>query len=324
MMSYWQGKVKIGDREYPRFMGAPLDGVTDSPYRRLMREFSKDELLYTEMRHVASIAHNKGVMRALDFEASERSLSFQIAANKIDHIPEACEKILSKGVDIVDLNLGCPARNVVGSGGGSFLMGHPEQLRSIVTCLRKNLPIPFTVKIRAGYKEKNGLEIAQMLQDCGVDALAVHPRLQTQKSEGLPDYALTAQIKKALSIPVMLSGDVVDFATAKMSYEKTGVDGYLIGRGILGQPWKLKELDAHARGQEFTVSMADRLQCAIKHLELMVDYYGQHGLYAFRKHVPHYLKGFLAASSVRKNVITSESVDEVKTQLAELARMSSA
>ena len=277
------------------------------------------------MRHVASIAHNKGVMRALDFKISEeRSLSFQVAANKIDYIPAACEKILAKGVDIVDLNLGCPARNVVGSGGGSFLMGHPEQLRRIVTCLRKNLPISFTAKIRAGYKEKNGLEIAKMLQDCGIDALAVHPRLQTQKSEGLPDYALTAQIKKALSIPVMLSGDVVDFATAKMSYEKTGVDGYLIGRGILGQPWKLKELDAHARGQKFTVSIVDRLQCAIRHLELMVDYYGQQGLYAFRKHVPHYLKGFLAASAVRQNVITSESVDEVKTQLAELARMNSA
>jgi len=316
-MAYWQQPIIIGNKSFPRFMAAPLDGITDSPFRRLVREFSKEELLYTEMRHVASLVNAKNG-RAFDFDPSERSLNFQVAANKIEFIKPACDKILEAGVDLVDLNIGCPARNVVCSGGGSSLMADLPRLKEIVTTMRTALAnIPFTVKIRAGFKEKNAVEVARLLEGCGVDALAIHPRLQAQLFTGQPDYALAAEVKKTLSIPVLLSGNIVNWKTAQMAYEQTGVDGFLIGRGIWGRPWKLAELKAHAAGQEYHVDLPMVLQCAIKHFDYMMAYYGEHGMYCFRKHLPFYLRGFPESGVLRKRLMVTQSSQEVKEGLLE-------
>jgi len=314
-MNYWNEKITIGNLSFPRFIGGPLDGITDSPFRKLVREFSRDELLYTEMRHVGCIANQTGGAKALKFEQLERPINFQVAANAIKFIEPACEKILAAGVDIVDLNIGCPAKNVVSSGGGSALMADIPRLKEVVTLLRKSLPIPFTVKIRAGYKTCNALEVAKLLQDCGVDAIAIHPRLQTQKFEGRPDYALAAQVKQAVQIPVILSGNVVNWATAKIAYEQTGADGYLIGRGIWAKPWKLHELNEHANGNPYTADSTIMLRSALKQLEYMLEYYGAQGLYNFRKHLPFYIKGLPEAAAIREKLVIAQSVDEVKKGL---------
>ena len=315
-MSYWQSKFRIGKQDYPRFIAGPLDGITDSPFRKLVREFSRDNLQYTEMRHVACVAHDKGGAKALIFDQIERPLNYQVAANEVTYIAKACEKILSAGVDAVDLNVGCPAKNVVRSGGGSSLMADPAKLKLILLELRRCLPnISFTVKIRAGYKEKNALDIAKLIQDCGADAIAIHPRLQTQLFAGRPDYAIAAQVKQALSIPVIFSGDVVNFKMAKMTYEATGVDAFLIGRGIWGKPWKLLELETHAQGEKFDVDLELIMRYAIKHLDLMLDYYGESGLYNFRKHLPFYLKGFTEALSLRRKLVVENSANAVKNNL---------
>ncbi len=314
-MNYWNNKLIIGPYLFPRFIGGPLDGITDSPFRRLVREFSKEELLYTEMRHVASLIHAKN-SKALDVNPIEHPLNFQIGLNKTDFIKPACEKILAAGFNLVDLNIGCPARNVVCSGGGSALMADLPRLKLIVATLRQALgSIPLTVKMRAGFKEKNAIEVAQLLQDCGINALAIHPRLQTQMFAGQPDYVLVAQIKKVVNIPVLLSGNVVNWKTAKLAYEQTGADGFLIGRGIWGRPWKLAELAAHSQGKEYTVDLPMVLGCAIKHFEYMLDYYGNSGLYCFRKHLPFYVRGFPEAATLRSQLVTSQSVDEVKEGL---------
>lgn len=314
-MSYWQEKIKIKNVTFPRFIGGPLDGITDSPFRKLVRKYSTDALLYTEMRHVGCIANEKGATKTLNFDQSERLLNYQVAANKTEFIPRACEKIIAAGVDMVDLNIGCPARNVTSSGSGSALMADPCRLQEILECFRKHLPIPFTVKIRAGYKVKNAVDIAKLIQDCGADALAIHPRLQTQMFNGLPDYEIAAQVKNSLSIPVFFSGGVVNWATAKQTYERTGVDGYLIGRGIWSRPWKLKELEEHAQGREFKITDQEILECALLHLQYMLDYYGGHGLYNFRKHLPFYIKGKTAASELRGILVRSQSAEEVQQGL---------
>jgi tRNA-dihydrouridine synthase B len=317
-MQFWQETFKIGSLEVPRFIGGPLDGITDSPFRKLVRDFSKPELLYTEMRHVASIVHDKTGERTLKFAQWERPLNYQISANKLECIEAACEKILACGVDAIDLNIGCPAKNVIGSGSGSALMADLPRLKAIVQLLRRSIPIPFTVKIRAGFKECNAVEVAKLLQDCGVDALAIHPRLQTQKFEGRPDYALAAQVKKAVSIPVIISGGVVNFKTAQLVYEQTGVDGFLIGRGIWAKPWKLYELNEHAAGRPYNADLHTISLYAIKHLDQLLDYYGVRGLYMFRKHLPFYLKGLPEAARLRKQLVVSQSVDEVKQELTRL------
>lgn len=311
-MNYWHEKIKIGSLEFPRFIGGPLDGITDSPFRRLVRDFSGDELLYSEMRHTGCVANEKGGVKALEFAQMERPLNFQFAANKVDFIERAVEKVLQRGVDMIDLNVGCPASNVIGSGSGSALMADVPRLELILKEFRRLVPIPFTVKIRAGFKCQNAIEVAKLIQDCGADALAIHPRLQSQKFEGRPDYALVAQVKKTVSIPVIVSGGIVNWATAKMVYEQTGVDGFLIGRGIWGKPWKLKELREHSLGNPYQVSSLHILEYALKHLDFMLAYYGPHGLFVFRKHVPFYIRGLTDASVLRQKLVTSTSIDEVR------------
>ncbi|MFC1841986.1 tRNA dihydrouridine synthase, partial [Candidatus Dependentiae bacterium] len=291
-MSYWKEKLKIKNLSLPRFLGGPLDGVTDSPFRKLVRNFSKEELLYTEMRHVACVANEKGGQKATQFEEFERPLNFQFAANKIEFIEKACDKVLQKGVDCVDLNIGCPARHLITSGSGSALMGDIPRLKKILLTFRETLKdMPFTVKMRAGFKKENSIEVAKLAQDCGADAIAIHPRLQTQKFAGIPDYSLAAKVKKELTIPVIISGGIVDFKTAKMVYEQTGVDGFLIGRGIWSKPWKLKELKEHSLGNDYSVDKHTILQMALAHLDNIVDFYGEDGVYCFRKHLPFYIKG---------------------------------
>lgn len=315
--NYWQGSIHIAGKAYPRFIGGPLDGITDAPFRRLVREFSADELLYTEMRHVACVANDKGGIKSLNFEQLERPLNYQVAANHERFIAQALERIVAKGVDMVDLNIGCPARNVIGSGSGSALMADLPRLKQILVAMRTNLKVPFTLKIRAGFKTVNAVEVAQLAQDCGVDALAIHPRLQTQHFEGRPDYALVAEVKKAIQIPVIVSGGIVNFKTAQMVYEQTGVDGYLIGRGIWAKPWKLHEMREHAAGREFVVDRALIYRCALRHFELMLDYYGLHAVYVFRKHLPFYVRGLPDAAELRKFLVTVTDPELIKEGLTQ-------
>ncbi len=314
-MSYWQEKIKIGNLEVPRFIGGPLDGITDSPFRKLVRGYSKEELLYGEMRHVACVANDRGRVKALAFEQLERPFTFQVSASKTEFIKQACEKIVASGVDCLDLNIGCPARNVVKSGAGSSLMSDLPRLKTILETFRSSLEIPFTVKIRAGYKHQNAVDVAKLIQDCGADALAIHPRLQTQMFTGSPDYNLAGLVKKAVSIPVLLSGGIVNWTTAQLAYEQSGVDGYLIGRGLWSKPWKLHELKENAAGRIFKPTDEEILGCSLAHLDSMLDYYGSHGLFAFRKHLPFYIKGGSDASAVRAILVRSVSVDEVKEGL---------
>lgn len=316
-MNFWQEEIKIGNLSFPRFMSGPLDGITDAPFRQLVRLFSKKELLYTEMRHIRSILTPKGGALALNFKQLERPLNFQVSANTDEVVQAACEKIVAAGVDIVDLNVGCPAKNVVSSCCGSALMANPKKLEKILKAFRKSLDIPFTIKIRAGFKEKNALDIAKLAQDCGVDALAIHPRLQTEKFMGLPDYEIAAEVKKSLQIPVLFSGNVVNFKTAQMTYDKTGVDGFLIGRGMWAKPWKLEEIMQHAQGNEYKVDSKVLLNTALMHLQLMIEHYGMHGLFCFRKHLPFYVKGHPAAKAMRERLIRATDVKEVKEGLLE-------
>lgn len=318
-MDYFKTHLKIKNFSFPRFIGGPLDGITDSPFRKLVRDFSTEELLYTEMRHVRSIVTPKGGALALDFAQFERPLNFQVSANSVEFIQEACEKILQVGVDAIDLNVGCPASNVVSSCSGSALMANPAMLEKILKEFRRCIPdhVLFTIKIRSGFKEVNAVDIAKLAQDCGVDALAIHPRLKTQMFTGQPDFKVAAAVKQALQIPVIFSGNVVNFKTAKMTYELTGVDAFLIGRGIWARPWKLEEMKQHSLGNEYVVDSQMILKSALRHLSLMIEQYGMHGLFRFRKHLPFYIKGHPSASALRQRLVLSQSENDIKEGLQE-------
>ena len=311
-MGFWNDSINIGTVQIPRFIGGPMDGFTDSPFRSIVRLFSPHELLYSELTHTASVAHAADKTNSLRFEQIERPLNFQFAANGVDAIDLACAYVVLTGVDMVDLNIGCPARNVVGSGSGSALMADIPRLKKIIRRLRKNLPIPFTVKMRAGFKEHNALDVARLAQDEGVDALIIHPRLQGQKFSGMPDYTLVSQIKKQVSVPVIISGGVVDIDSAVSIHEQTGVDGFMVSRALCGAPWKLKELQLMAEGRLFSISSSEMCDIVLNHFEAMLDYYGPDGLYMFRKHLACYIKDGPDASEFRHRLIRENSVEVVK------------
>jgi nifR3 family TIM-barrel protein len=318
-MNYWQTDVRIGNRSFGRFIGGPLDGVTDVPFRQIVRTFSPEALLYTEIRHVQCVAHEVGGVKALAFDDCERPLNFQVTANSLDGIDVAIEKILARGVDCIDLNIGCPAKNIIGSGSGSALMADVPLLEQILKRLRSLVTVPLTVKMRAGFKEENAVDVALLCQDCGVDVVALHPRLRTQRFTGEPDYDLVAEVKRVVSIPVLVSGGINDWEIAKRVYEQTGCDGFLIGRGMIGRPWILAQLRAQSLGQTYAEpTIAERMALANRHLDAMLSWQGPQGLYAFRKHLAAYMSGFEQAGIVRAALMEEESVAEVKRVLAEI------
>lgn len=322
-MGFWNDSINIGTVQIPRFIGGPMDGFTDSPFRSIVRSFSPHELLYSEITHTSTLAHGIDNTDVLRFEQTERPLNFQFTANSVDTIDVACAYVLLAGVDMVDLNIGCPARNVVGSGSGCALMADIPRLKKIMRRLRKNLPIPFTVKMRAGFKEHNALDVACLAQDEGADALIIHPRLQGQKFSGKPDYSLVAEIRKQISVPVIISGGVVDISSAASIHEQTGVDGFMVSRALCGAPWKLKELQLMAEGRPFSISSSEMCDIVLNHFDAMLDYYGPDGLYMFRKHLACYIKDGPDASEFRHRLIRENSVEAVKEGVKKFFRIRS-
>jgi len=318
--SFWSETIRFGSLEVPRFMVAPLDGVTDSPLRQLIRRFSKTELMFTEMRHVAGVANSTKDPALFAYKPEEQPLAYQVSANKTEWIEAAVEKIIAHNFCMLNLNVGCPARQVIKSGSGSALMSTPEHLATLIQTFQKHLDgrIPFTIKIRAGFKEPNGLYIAQMAQDLGVTGLIIHPRLQTGGFTAPLDYDMVANIKESLDIPVVFSGNINSFKRAQKVYERTGVDGFMIGRALWGAPWKMFEMTEEAEGRTFSVSVQEMVALALEHLQFNIELYGARGVHHFKKQIPQYIRGVAGAAKLRSQLVRSQSADEMKAQLMPL------
>ncbi len=317
--NFWLTKINIGGQKYSRFMAAPLDGIIDSPMRQLMRIFSPTELFFTEMRHVGCVAYEK-IERSVSYVPQEQPLAFQISTSSTRFLEPAVEKVLANNFKFIDLNSGCPAKCVIKSGSGSALMANLPMLKEILTSLKKiiNNRCPLTIKIRAGFKEKNGLDVALLAQDCGVDMLTIHPRTQPGGFSALLDFDLVRQIKEKTSIPIVFSGNLNSFKRIQEAYEKTGVDGFMIGRALWGAPWKMHEILCQQENKEFLLTQREKIEYAIKHLELNVKFYGSHGVHALKKQLSQYLKGFENAREWRNLLLRSQNEIEMQGHLQEL------
>jgi len=306
----------------PRLMTAPMDGITDYPMRRMIRKFSKDILLFSEMVHVATFLHGR-FFRDFSVDVSENPIIFQflINENSVDFIGPAVDKILAAGVRALNLNCGCPARTVVNSGGGSFLMSDSSLFHKIFSSLLSSVDgrVPVTVKIRAGFRKKNAVEIARLAEQEGASGLIVHPRLATEQFSGPLDFSLVRKIKETVSIPVVFSGDILDREGVKKVFDKTGVDGVMIGRALWGAPWKIREIldDDYKFYDHF--SKAGLIKLMIEHLKMNVEYYGAHGFQAFKKHIPRYLHSFEQASHFRELLLRTKNLEEMLLRLNEIS-----
>jgi tRNA-dihydrouridine synthase B len=237
----------------PNLVLAPMSGITDSSYRSLVKEQNPGAvgLVVTELVSVEALTRqNLRTRDMLRFREAERPLSIQLFGADPTRMADAARMAQDLGADIIDVNCGCPAPKVTKKGGGAELMRRTAVLQDILRGLRRALTIPFTVKIRAGWDDesRNAVEVARMAEGEGVQAIAVHGRTRTQLYTGEPDWDLVAQVKQAVRVPVMGSGDITTAAGALARLAQSGVDGLMIGRATLAHPWIFREIDAVQRG----------------------------------------------------------------------------
>lgn len=306
-------KISFGSLSVPRIMAAPMDGVTDSPCRQMIRLFSTEELLFGEMRHISMVAFEPSGA-SLKYDPIEQPLAFQFSGNKTDFLERSVEKVINAGFVMINLNAGCPAPVVIKSGSGSALMANKPMLEQLIKqCIAAiNKRVPFTLKMRAGFKEKNAFEIALMAEQLGVEGLIIHPRTQPGKFSAELDFELVKKIKDAVKIPVVFSGNLIDAASVKKTYENTGVDGFMIGRALWGAPWKIREISDHLLDKPFALSHQEMLTYGLKHFELNVAHYGKHGFTMFKKHIIHYITSIPDACEWRTKFLRSTTEDEMR------------
>jgi tRNA-dihydrouridine synthase B len=280
----------------PLFM-APMSGITDAPFRRLVLEMGCS-LVFTEMVSAEGFLRKDELF--LNVGKEEHPLSVQLFGAEPEALARAAEKIEAVGADAIDLNMGCPAKKVIGTGAGVDLMRFPEKVEKILTQVRKAIKVPLTIKIRAGWdKERiNAIEIARMAEHCGVDAITIHPRTKVQGFAGRSDWTVIRALKKTVTIPVIGNGDVTTLALVKQMLEETGCDGVMIGRGALGNPW----IFSH-RESSFLPSIEERQGVIQRHFSLIQDHYGEKGaVREMRKHVVWYTRGLPFSASIRSRL----------------------
>lgn len=236
----------------PRLLLAPMSGVTNSAFRKLIRRENPGAvgLVVTEFISIEGLTRsNKQSLRMMHFDPEERPLAIQIFGYDADRMAEAAKMAEDAGADIVDINSGCPVPKVVRRGGGCELMRRPDHMAKMLTAVRQAISVPLTLKIRSGWDEdsRNGIEIAHIAEACGVQLLTVHGRTRVQLYRGLADWDFVAEVARAVSIPVIGSGDVVDAESARARLA-SGVAGLMIGRGALSNPWVFSEIHSELSG----------------------------------------------------------------------------
>jgi len=286
--------------EKPLYVLAPLAGFTDLPFRSVVKKFGAD-LTVSEMLSSNALAHgSKKTLHMLEKSPNEDPYSVQIAASQIDMTKRAIEVLNEyEGIDIIDLNCGCPVPKVVGHGSGSSLLLDLPLMGEIIKTIKETSNKSLTsVKIRLGFEKKNHIEIAKMVEDSGADFLAVHGRTRAGKFKAAVDYDAIKEIKEAVGIPVIANGDIDSFEKAQWVLEHTGADGVMIGRGAVGAPWIFHQLKTGKQD----IDLGIKHEIIMEHFDSMIDFYGAHGVAMFRKHTHTYSKGYRGASKLRDEV----------------------
>jgi len=304
------GSVTINSR----VLQSPLSGVTDMVFRRLVRRYAPESMLYTEMVSAKEIHHLKELPQVMNIAPDETPISIQLFDCRPDFMGEAAQKAVEEGAQTVDINMGCPVNKITKKGGGSSLLRQPEVAEAIVKAVVNAVDVPVSVKTRIGWNENeiNILEFAKRLEAAGTQMLTLHGRTRCQGYNGKAQWHWIKKVKEILEIPVIANGDIFSLEDAVRCLEETGADGVMCSRGTLGYPFLVGEIDyflktGEKRPQPTSVEV---LTCAKEHLKGLWDYRGDRGIYQSRKHLAWYAKGFSGASKLRDNLSQIKSLEE--------------
>ena len=304
-------KLKIGDIELENnLILAPMAGITDLAFRKLCKENGAG-LVETEMVSSRAIVYNdEKTLKMLNTEGEERPISMQIFGNDPEIMAESA-KFLNDKADIIDINMGCPAPKVVKNGDGSKLLLDLDLVSEIVKSVVSVAKVPVTVKIRKGWDEEHivALEAARVIEKAGASAIIVHGRTRSQFYSGKADWEIIKKIKESVNIPVIGNGDIIDGKSAREMFETANVDGIMIGRATLGNPWIFKEIIAYLSGVNFVKpSNEDVLNTILLHYNMLIQEKGEYtAVREMRKHVAWYVKGMRNATIIRNQINTYES-----------------
>ena len=291
---------------------APMAGVTDLPFRLLCKEQGAG-LVCTEMISAKAILYkNKNTDALMEIHPEEMPVSLQLFGSEPDIISEMAKQIEEHPFSVLDINMGCPVPKVVNNGEGSALMKNPKRVGEIVSAVVKAIKKPVTVKIRSGFDAEhiNAVEIAKIIEDSGAGAVAVHGRTREQFYAGVADWEVIAEVKNAVSIPVIGNGDITDGEGAAKMLHDTGCDGIMIGRAASGNPWIFREITSYLENGTLPElpSKEERKETMLRHAKLQMQYKGEYtGVREMRKHVSWYTAGMPHSAKLRDAVNAVEN-----------------
>ena len=299
---------------------APMAGVTDAPFRKIAREFGAG-LACTEMiSSEALVRQHRETSRLMDLGWDERPVSVQLMGGDPQVMAQAARLAEAAGADIVDINMGCPVPKVVKTSGGSSLLRDPDRACRVAEAVVAAVSVPVTVKIRLGwdFATRNYLEMATRLEATGIEGLAVHGRTRSQRYDPSADWTAIAQVKAAVKIPVAGSGDLRSSDDAVRRIRQSGVDAVMLGRGILGNLWLVRQTVARLTTGETipALSWIEQIELVRRHCDLVLDYYGaERGPRLLRKFIAWGLRGFRGAARLRTMVQSVASAADVTVVL---------
>jgi tRNA-dihydrouridine synthase B len=307
--------LKIGQFEVKsRVLQSPLSGVTDLVFRRLVRRYAPDSMMYTEMVNATGLHYVKQLPKIMEVDPHERPISIQLFDCRPDFLAEAAQMAVAEGADTVDINMGCPVNKITKNGGGSSLLRQPELAAEIVRSVVQAVDIPVTVKTRIGWTETeiNILDFAKRMEDSGAQMITVHGRTRAQGYNGPAKWEWIGKVKQVVSIPVIANGDMFSIEAAVKCLEMTGADGVMCSRGTLGYPFLVGEIDYFLKSglERPKPAPTELLQCAREHLLMLYEYKGDRGVRQARKHMTWYAKGFAGAAELRGQLSVIENVHQ--------------
>jgi tRNA-dihydrouridine synthase B len=319
--------VKIEDislGEFPLLL-APMEDVSDPPFRALCKQHGAD-LMYTEFISSEGLIRDAAKSKQkLDIFEYERPIGIQIFGSEIEHMREAAQIAAAAGPDIIDINYGCPVKNVACKGAGAGILQDIPKMVSMTAEIVKAVDLPVTVKTRLGWDENTKfiVEVAERLQDVGIKAISIHGRTRKQMYKGDADWTLIGEVKNnpRIHIPVFGNGDVDTPEKAVEMRKRYGVDGVMIGRASIGYPWIFNEIKHYMEtGQHLAPpTISDRVAAATEHLRMAVAWKGERtGIHETRRHYTNYFKGIPHFKQFRTQLVTEESAEAIFSILQEI------